>query len=191
MMGGCIPAGCLAYGIPALEPTSCWVIPVLVLNVPNYFQTCLPPAFMSKERAIAASCFLSDIPTPAGRWGPGFYEVIAFPLASGLHKALLVPSKSGVSVFQSAWSTRDQAVLVFKAEYSGGFSSWCQTSRLGSLTWASETTLLWGNLCDIIIFQFVGHPPGVCRILYRHECPSPIMLLWFLILSLDVEYLLW
>lgn len=138
---------------------------------------------MSKERTIAVSCCLSDIPTPAGRWGPGFYEVIAFPLASGLHEALLVPSKSGVSILQSPWSSCNQAMLVFKAEYSGGFSSWCQTSRLGSLTWASETTLLWGNLCDIIIFQFVGHPPGVCRILYRHECPPPIMLLWFLFLS--------
>ena len=33
-----------------------------------------------------------------------------------------------------------------------------QTPSLGNLTWHSEFSLLWENLCDKMIFQFVGHP---------------------------------
>ena len=32
--------------------------------------------------------------------------------------------------------------------------------QLGSLLVGSEPSLLWENLCDITIFQFVSHPPG-------------------------------
>ena len=41
-----------------------------------------------------------------------------------------------------------------------GSSSWCQSSRLGCLMWGSELSLLWENLWNIIIFQFVCHLPG-------------------------------
>ena len=57
------------------------------------------------------------------------------------------------------WSTYSQARLVFKAKCSGGSFSWFQTPRLGSLMWGSELSLLWDSLCDMIIFQFAGHPP--------------------------------
>ena len=53
------------------------------------------------------------------------------------------------------WSSCNQAPLAFKTKCSGGSSSWCQTPRLGSLTWGSELSLLWENFCDIINFQFV------------------------------------
>lgn len=47
-----------------------------------------------------------------------------------------------------------------KAKFFGGSSSWCQTSRLGNMTWGSELSFLWENLYDIVIFQFVGHSPS-------------------------------
>ena len=56
------------------------------------------------------------------------------------------------------WSSCNQATVAFKDKCSGG-SSQCQTPRLGSLMWGSEVSLLWENFCDIIILQFVGHPP--------------------------------
>ena len=58
------------------------------------------------------------------------------------------------------WIFCTQVPLVFKSKCSGVSSSQCQTLRLGSLTWVSELSLLWENLCNIIIFQFVGRPPA-------------------------------
>ena len=59
----------------------------------------------------------------------------------------------------SLWNFCPQAPLAFKAKCSGGLSFRCQISSMGSLTWDSEVSLLWDNLCDIIIFHFVGPPP--------------------------------
>ena len=56
------------------------------------------------------------------------------------------------------WSSCTQAPLTSKAKCSGGSSSQCQTPRLGSLKWGSELSLLWENLCDIIISSlWVAH----------------------------------
>ena len=75
------------------------------------------------------------------------------------------------------WSSCTQAPLAFKAKYSGGSSSWCQTRRLGSLIWGSEFSLLWENFCDIIVLQFVGHPPWWYGIwLYCEYAPSYCLL---------------
>lgn len=43
-----------------------------------------------------------DPPKPAGRSGPGSYEITAFPLGPGVHESLCVPFKSGVSVSPSS-----------------------------------------------------------------------------------------
>ena len=67
------------------------------------------------------------------------------------------------------WSSCHQAPLAFKAKCSGGSSSLCQIPRLGSQTWGSELSLLWENLCDTIIFQFVGHPPSRYGIWLYHK----------------------
>ena len=37
--------------------------------------------------------------------------------------------------------------MAFKAKFFGGSSCHCQASRLGSLTWGSELSLLWENFC--------------------------------------------
>ena len=39
------------------------------------------------------------------------------------------------------------------------------------MTWGSELTLPWENFCDIIILQFVGHPPGGMRFDYIVSAP--------------------
>ena len=49
------------------------------------------------------------------------------------------------------WSSCNQFLLNFKAEYSGGSSSWCWILRLGSLMYISELLLLWENICNVII----------------------------------------
>ena len=79
------------------------------------------------------------------------------------------------------WSSCGQALMTFKAKCSGSTSSWCQTPRLGSLTWGSELSFLQENLCDMIIFQSVGHPPGGYGTWFYHECAPPAISLWLLL----------
>ena len=44
-----------------------------------------------------------------------------------------------------------QALIASQASCSGGFSSQCQTPRLGILTWGSELSLLWENFCHSLL----------------------------------------
>ena len=74
-----------------------------------------------------------DPPVLAGRSGPCSYEVTSFSLDSYVHETLCGPSKSGVSASPSPGSSCDQIPLVFKAKFSGGFFSHCQTLSHG--TW--------------------------------------------------------
>ena len=48
-----------------------------------------------------------------------------------------------------------QVLLAFKAKFSGGSSFWFRTSRMGSLMWGSNPSLLGKNLC-------YGDYPPVC-----------------------------
>ena len=59
--------------------------------------------------------------------------------------------------------------------------TWCRTPQLGNLTWGSELSLLWKNLCNIIILQFVGHPPGGMWLDYIVSSLLQPSLLWFLL----------
>ena len=87
------------------------------------------------------------------------------------------------------WHSCTQAPLDYKAKCSGGSSSWCQTPRLGSLMWDS---VLRENFCDIIVLQFVGHPPGGYGIWLYWVCALPtISLGFFMSLDVSTEYLFW
>ena len=101
---------------------------------------------------------LGDPPRPAGRSGSGSYVVTALPWVP-VHVKPYVHLSRVESLFLSVLcSSCTQAPKAFKAKCSGGYSFQCQTPRLGSLMGSSELSLLWENLCDIIIFQFVSHP---------------------------------
>ena len=83
--------------------------------------------------------------------------------------------------FPVLWSSCYPDSLPFKAKYSGDSISQQETLRLESLTRGSELLLLWENLCDIIIFQFVGWPPIGYGVWLYHECTLPTILLWLLL----------
>ena len=72
-------------------------------GIGEYSPICLPPAFMTPERATATAPPPppGDPPRPAGRSGPSSYEVTAFAPGPGAHETLCAPSKSGVSVSPS------------------------------------------------------------------------------------------
>ena len=64
--------------------------------------------------------------------------------------------------------------------------------RLWHLMWGSETLLLCRKLCNIIIFQVVGHPPRqqAWDLILSWLCPC-YHLIVVSSLSLDVGYLFW
>ena len=130
---------------------------LMPMNIPwGLFHQC--PCSHSEPQLTPASP--GDPPRPAGRSCPGSCGVTALPWVP-VHMKPCVHTPRVESLFPLVLcSSCTQALLAFKAKCSGSSSSQCQTSRLGSLTWGSEVSLLWENLCDTIIFQFVGHPPG-------------------------------
>ena len=101
-------------------------------------------------------------PRPAGRSGPGSYGVTALPWVPVHMKPCVHPPRVESLFPPVVWSSCTQVPLAFKPKCSEGSSSQCQTPRLESLTWGSDLSLLWENLCDIIIFQLlVSHPVGM------------------------------
>ena len=181
------PDGCLAWGIPTLKPTGCWVGPGLGSKMSASRRAhkdessliCLSPVSMSPGWATAAP------PPPQEtlqdqQAGPtqAPIELLLLPLVP-VHVRVYVHPLRVKSVFPTIlWSSCFQALLAFKSKYSGGSSSQCQTPGLGSLMWGSDLSLLWENLCNIIILQFVGHPPRG----YGFACIVSLpLLLWFLL----------
>lgn len=101
-----------------------------------------------------------DPPRPEGRFGPGSYEVTA------VHEILCVLLKSRFSDFPDLMELLKSSHTGLQSQILWDSSSWCHTSRLGSLSWGSELSLLLHNFCDIIILQFVSYPWwGIGRIL--------------------------
>ena len=55
--------------------------------------------------------------------------------------------------------------------------------------WDSELSLLWGNLCNIIIFQFVGHPTGRYGFAYIVKGPFLLSLCGFFVFVCRIYFL--
>ena len=85
----------------------------------------------------------------------GFYPWVL------VHTRLCVcPPRTEFLFHPVLWKPCIQTLLAFKARFSGDSSSRYRIPRLGSLMWGSELSLPWENFCDIIILQFVSHPPS-------------------------------
>ena len=134
---------------------------------------------LSLPWATAAPC-LYRRPSDTSRWvwSRLFMRSVLFPLGSSVYNVLW---KFQEYNFYFLCNSCNQTPLVFKTMWSGSSSSYCQTLRLGSLTWGSERPLLWEKLSDIIIFTFVGHPSSGYGIWFYPSCTTPVfswLLLW-------------
>ena len=131
--------------------------------------------------AVSHSCPPTSAGHPpilAGNSGPVFYGATAFiPFILVHMRTCVCPPRVQFLYLPVLWNSCSQTTLAFKAIFSGGYSS-----HLGSLMWSSELLFLQENFCGIIIFQFLGSPPGVFRILFYCDCASPTILLWLLCL---------
>ena len=62
-----------------------------------------------------------------------------------------------------------------------GFYTQCQTTRLGNLAQGLKLSVLWENLCNMVIFQLLGHSPSRYEIsLYLESTPPTLVGLLFL-----------
>ena len=104
------------------------------------------------------------------------YEVTAFfPVGLG---ALCAPSKRGVSVSFSPVEFLKSYLVALQNQIIWGLLPHCHIARLKSLMQGSELSLLWNNVCAIIIFQFVDHPLSVHGIWVYHNCAHPTISFW-------------
>ena len=92
-------------------------------------------------------------------WSSFLWSHFSFPLSLSACKVLFSPSKTGVSGPPVLWKFCNQIPLAFKVRFPGESQSFCQVSRLGSLTWGSKPSQQWENFFGVIVLQFVGHPP--------------------------------
>ena len=134
----------------------CWPPGELTLmHTPQYLHHQCPCPQGEPQPCAASSV---DPSRPAGRSGPGFYEVPAFAL--GVHKNLYAPSKRGVSVSSSPVNLLQSSPAGLQSHM-----LWCllllmPDPQVESLMWGPEFSLLWENCIHIIVLQFVGHPPA-------------------------------
>ena len=120
-----------------------------------------------------------DHPRPAGRSGPGSYEVTVFALGPVVHKTLCVSSKSGVSVspipVELLWS---RPTGLQRQMPLGLFIQTPQTWEpgVGLRTLSPMGELLWYNYSPVCELP----TPGGYGVWLYHECAPPTILLWFL-----------
>ena len=99
-------------------------------------------------------------PKPAGRSGLGSYHSTAFALGPSAHENLCAPFKSEVSISPSPVELLQSSPGGLQSQMLWGLLFLVpDTWDGGGLTWGSELSLMWENLCSVIILQFVGHPP--------------------------------
>ena len=99
-------------------------------------------------------------PSPASRSDPGSYKVRPFVMGPGAFESLCAPSPSIEFLFyQLLCSSRTPALFGHQTKWPGHSSIECQFLRLRALTGGSEFSLLWENICHLIILQSVIQPP--------------------------------
>ena len=122
-----------------------------------------------------------------GRSGPVSYEVTTFVLGSWYVWDLVCTPPPPTVEFQLPpvlWNSSDQTPLAFKARFSGGFPSYCQTLRLGNLMWVTPIgEFLWYNyfpICGLPTRQvqdlIVPFLPSCCSFLFVFECRVSFLL---------------
>ena len=147
---GCVPIDCLAWGVLALEPgQKRWLLGELnshlwVLSRMSASSICDPTVTSHLPR---------DALRPAGKSGPGSYEVTGFSLGwectrPGVHLqewSFCSPPSGRVLWRQPCWPSKPHAVGAPPDTSPPGWGVRC----------GAPHSLLWENLCDTVIFQLV------------------------------------
>ena len=152
--------GCLAWGDQTLDPNSCFLglmSPSRKAHINRHLPELLLPVSLNPSEPSFPHSPEWGLSILAHRSGTVSYGLTTFfPMDPGAHETLCAPSTSGVFISLNTV----EFPLAYRSSFSGDSSSCCQTPRLRSLIWSSEASLLYDNLCGIIVFQFVSCLPS-------------------------------
>ena len=163
---GCVPppVGCLAWGLPALDPAGCWVGSGVGAKMATsgrayadgYSLGCLPMS-LPLQWATASPC-LPGRPSKTHRevW-PQLLWSDCFALGPSAHENLCALSKSGVSVFPSLVELQHSSPTGLQNQCSGG-SSQCQTPQAGEPDMGLRTLIPVGDPLQYDYFPVCGLP---------------------------------
>ena len=163
-----LPVNCLAWVVPALEPTGCWVEPS--------FGTKTPDSKRAHANEYSPVSLISSILVPRvshihtlssqGKLQDEQVGLTQTPVSSRLLLLVSVCTRAGVcplraeSQFPSICRAPPVKPTAFRAKLPGAFSSRCQTPQPGEPHMGSELSHLYKKFCNKFILQFVGHPHG-------------------------------
>ena len=125
-----------------------------------------------------------------GRCGPSSYEITAFVLVPGACEFFCMPFKSKVSFPLSCGALAVKACQP-SVNCSAGSSSLCQIPWLGGLTWGSELSVLWKNLCNTIFSSLWVAHWGIRGLIILQDHPSYLFHCVSFFMSLVVKDLFW
>ena len=159
--------GGLVWGIPALEPASCWMEVGLGIKMEafrrahaiDYSLVPLSKCPCPHSKSWPPSSFPGELPRPASMFGPGSCEVSAFPLGPCAHEMLYTLSTSGISVSPSPLEFPWSSPIGLQNQMLWGLLLPLPDPQAGEPD-RRLRTLLSEKLCDIIIFQSVGYLPS-------------------------------
>ena len=100
-----------------------------------------------------------DSPRPAGRSGPGSYQSIAFALHPGEWEILCTPFKSEVSISPSPVGLLRLSPAGLQSQMLWGLIFLVLDPQVGEPDVGLRTLTPVREPCNIIILQFVVHPP--------------------------------
>ena len=102
-------------------------------------------------------------PRLASGFDIGFFQITASQSCISEWVRFCVRPLRVESFFSTAlWLSCMQALLAFKARYSGGSSTWCRSPGLGSLMWGLNSLLLGEDLCICDYPLICGSPAHGC-----------------------------
>ena len=122
-----LPVGCLVWGIPAVEPTGCWVglglgeemATSMKAHTNQYSSELLLPVSLFPQWARATLPSADNPPILAGRSGPVFYKVTdffpgswhAWDLACSLQEwSFCFPQSYGILVIKPHWPSKPDSL---------------------------------------------------------------------------------
>ena len=129
--------------------------------------------------------YLGNSPRLTGRFDPGSYQITASALGPRVCEILSVPFKSEVSISPSPLGPSKVSPADLRIQMFWGLVFLIQDPCAGEpnvgLRSLTPMFLLWENLCNVIILQFVSCPPGDMGLDYIASLPFLLISRWFLL----------
>ena len=132
-----------------------WLTPMIILQ--NYCWQCPCP----QSEPLMSPTSTRDPPILAGRSG-SFEVTIFFPWFLVCTRPCVCPPRVEFLFPPVLWNSCSQSPLAFKARFSGGFSSSCQTRQTVEPDMGVRTFIPVGELLWYSYFSVCGLPTPVC-----------------------------